>query len=115
MVFCKDRDLRKCISFLISVVTVIEELLNELIDDSQSMPDFSWYMRKLQRYNPTVKVILRDFEDEVFGFNYNKVVRDTFVERLAGLGWKYFSRKNLNEYFALMYREYGSDAQWSDG
>ena len=79
----------------------------EIIENPHQNIDYDEYQHKIDKYRPTLEGIYERFEDDVFGAHYNRRYREAFIEKLAQEGWKYFLVKNLNELFALTFKECG--------
>lgn len=105
-----DRDLIDSIRFLISISTILEMLTRDLIASHSPIVDYNKYALKIKQYRPVYDSIFEHFTDEVFGEYLNKVQRDALHHYMAVSGWMYFSVKDLNMFFTIMYRKLGDDA-----
>ena len=102
----QDSDLRTAFFFLVTCVTVIEEMTRDFSAGREI--DYEIYEDKVEKYKPTFEGMLEDFQDELFGEYGNSVDGKQLDERLSQVGWKYFSLRNLNELFALKLQEFGT-------
>lgn len=96
-----DKDLRTALRFMISIVTVFEEMTREMIRQPAMGVNFIIFQERILRYAPTIDGMMNDFLDEIFGETSHRVLKDEFIERLANLGWKYLNMSNLYELFTL--------------
>jgi len=105
-----DTDLRKCVHFLISIATILEEMTREMQKNPTMGVNFKVYQDKIKRYEPTFDGMIEDFLDGIFGEFSNKTTHAHFIDRLAHEGWKYFDMANLNELFVYTLQKCGTMA-----
>lgn len=96
-----DKDIEAALRFLILTATIFEEMTRDIIANPKSKVDYPAYAKKISKYEPTVKTMVEEFQDNMFGTHYNRRNKETFIEMLGQEGWKYFSIPNLNELFYL--------------
>ena len=108
MVTITDKDLKVALRFLILSATIMEEMQLDLIARPYEKPDYAIYSRRIAKYEPTLEGMLADFEDNIFGYFYNRRTIESFIDHLKEEGWKYFSVQNLNEMFSIMVTKYGT-------
>ena len=102
-----DKDLKTALNFMISLATIVEEMTREIISNPYEKVNYKKYQRKIRKYQPTLEGMLEEFEDSVFGSQYNRRNREHFIEILATEGWKYFQIKDLNQLFSIMLERHG--------
>lgn len=56
-------------------------------------------------YEVVFQAIIDSFEHDMFGPFANSISRSQFQYKLATDGWKYFNRRNLNEFFSIKHDE----------
>ena len=103
-----DKDLKTAFLFMISLATVIEQMVREYISNPEMKINYKIYQDKIKKYKPTLDAMLDEFEESIFGIHFNRRNRDTFIETLGCNGWKYFEIKDLNELFSIMYAKHGT-------
>ena len=67
--------------------------------------DIEFFKKKMASYEVVFEAVLAQFNDSMFGSHQNSVSKAEFQAQLAFEGWKYFNVQNLNELFAIKYRE----------
>ena len=102
-----DRDLKKSLQFMISIVTFLEEMTRDMIRHPAMGVNFSIYQERVLKYQPTFDGMIEDFNDEVFGEYTNRLSKDEFASNLANQAWKYFNFKNLKDLFSIALQKYG--------
>ena len=102
-----DADLKTALHFMISTVTILEEMIIEMTQHPTLGVNYSLYKQKIEQYEPTYNGMMDDFYDNIFGEYTNRISRHEFLERLSHSGWKYFTMRNLNELFANMVKKHG--------
>ena len=100
--------------FMITAATILEQMTIEIIENPTQKINYNAYQHKINKYKPTLKGIFERFEDDVFGTHYNRRNRETFIDKLTQEGWKYFLVKNLNELFAITFKELGMDEDYDE-
>ena len=90
MVTIMDRDLKAALRFMITIATILEEMIRDFIEFPDRKVNYEKYQKRIKKYRPTFDGIMTDFEDSVFGIFYNSRMKETFIRIMSNQGWKYF-------------------------
>ena len=84
MVAVKDKDLRSGIMFMVSLATIIEEMMCDMIANPHNRNlNYKKYSKNLRKFKPTLDGMVEDFEESIFDTHFNRRNKEHFIELLA--------------------------------
>ena len=87
----EDKDLKIAFHFMVSIVSILEEMTRDMIRQPAMGMNFSIFQERILKYAPTFDGMVEDFNDEIFGEYANRIDKAEFIDNMGTHGWKYFN------------------------